>query len=109
MIVLYAATLLMGTVGTAAAVAIIGVQSILDTWSLLSGIFAGGLLGLFLLEMVSKRAGNLAAIVGVSLGVCTILCEWSTRSKACRPTSFTDVSRRSCFERSKLEVKTSCS
>ncbi|MGI9427560.1 MAG: sodium:solute symporter [Bythopirellula sp.] len=73
MIVLYAATLLMGTIGTTAAVAMIGVQSILDTWWLLSGIFAGGLLGLFLLGMVSKRAGNLAAIVGVSLGVCTIL------------------------------------
>ena len=73
MAVLYAGTLLMGTVGTAAAVAMIGVESILDTWWLLSGIFAGGLLGLFLLGMMSKRAGNLAAIAGVLLGVCVIL------------------------------------
>ena len=73
MTVLYAATLVIGTIGTAAGVAMIGVESILETWWKLSGIFAGGLLGLFLLGMVSQRAGNLAALVGVCLGVCTIL------------------------------------
>ena len=73
MIVLYMATLLLGAAGTMAAVAMIGVQSILDTWWLLSGIFAGGLLGLFLLGMLSKRGSNMAAIIGVLLGIGTIL------------------------------------
>ncbi len=73
MFVLYSATLLMGIAGTAAAVAMIGVQSVLDAWWLLSGIFAGGVLGLFLLGMMIRRAGNLAAVSGVVVGLATIL------------------------------------
>ncbi|TWU27718.1 sodium:solute symporter [Bythopirellula polymerisocia] len=73
MVVLYSATLLMGIAGTAAAVAMIGVQSVLDAWWLLSGIFAGGVLGLFLLGIMSRRTGNFAAVVGVVFGFIAIL------------------------------------
>ena len=73
MVVLYSATLLMGIAGTAAAVAMIGVQSVLDAWWLLSGIFAGGVLGLFLLGIMSRRTGNFAAVVGVAFGFIAIL------------------------------------
>lgn len=73
MAVLYFCTLMMGTLGTAASVAMIGVKSVLDTWWMLSGVFAGGMLGLFLLGMASKQAGKLAGAVGVIVGLLTII------------------------------------
>ena len=69
MMVLYTTTLTIGTAGTAAAVAMIGVKSILDVWWTLSGILAGGMLGLFLLGMISQRAKSPAAVVAVIIGV----------------------------------------
>ena len=39
----------MGGIGTGVALAMMGVESILDAWWKLSGVFAGGMLGLFLL------------------------------------------------------------
>ncbi|TWT97699.1 Sodium/glucose cotransporter [Botrimarina colliarenosi] len=73
MIVLYATTALMGAVGVGVALAMIGVNSALDTWWKLSGIFAGGLLGLFLLGVLAKRAKRPAALCGVIIGVLVIL------------------------------------
>lgn len=73
MIVLYAATAAMGAAGVSMAVAMLGVKSVLDAWWTLSGVFAGGLLGLFLLGMLSRRAGSGAALCGVIAGVATIL------------------------------------
>ncbi len=69
MMVLYGTTLVIGTAGTAAAVAMIGVKSILDVWWTLSGILAGGMLGLFLLGIISRRAKSPAAVVAVLIGV----------------------------------------
>jgi SSS family solute:Na+ symporter len=80
---LHLATLGMGTLGTGAALAMIGTRSLLDAWWTLSGIFAGGLLGLFLLGIVSRRADRHAAAIGVSLGVLVIL--WMTFSAALPP------------------------
>ena len=80
MIVLYTTTLTIGAAGTAAAVAMIGVKSILDVWWLLSGILAGGMLGLFLLGMISRRAKSPAAVVAVLIGVLTII--WMTLPSA---------------------------
>jgi SSS family solute:Na+ symporter len=76
MIVLYTATLAIGTAGTVAAVAMIGVKSILDVWWMLSGILAGGMLGLFLLGIISRRAKSPAAVVAVLIGILVIL--WMT-------------------------------
>ncbi len=70
--VLYAATLAVGAAGTGVAVAMIGQKSVLEAWWKLSGIFAGGMLGLFLLGLASRRARNSAAIVAVVVGVLVI-------------------------------------
>ncbi len=70
--VLRGATLGWGLVGTAAAMAIIGQKSALDAWWNLQGIFGGGLLGLFLLGLIVKKAGNPVAMVSVGLGTAVI-------------------------------------
>ena len=71
--VLHLATLVMGVAGTVAALAMLRVQSALDAWWNLQGIFAGGMLGLFLLGLISRRAGNPHAIVAVVAGVLLIM------------------------------------
>ena len=71
-------TLLMGVLGTGTALAMIGVASLLDAWWTLSGIFAGGVLGLFLLGMVSRNVDRAAAATATALGVVVIL--WMTLS-----------------------------
>ncbi|MBL8851049.1 MAG: sodium:solute symporter [Planctomycetaceae bacterium] len=53
-------------------------KSALDAWWLLAGIFGGGVLGLFLLGLISRRAGNLSGLIGVICGVLTIM--WMTLS-----------------------------
>ncbi len=72
MAVLRVATVGVGIVGTSVAVALIGQKSILDAWWKLQGIFAGGMLGLFLLGIVARRANGGAALVAVIIGVLVI-------------------------------------
>ena len=48
------------------------VQSALDAWWKISSIFSGGILGLFLLGLIVKRAGNVAAATAVTIGVLVI-------------------------------------
>lgn len=79
MVVLYISTMAWGVIGTTTAIAMMEVQSILDAWWQLAGIFSGGMLGLFLLGMISRKAGNAAAVIGVLLGVSVIL--WMTLSR----------------------------
>jgi len=76
--VLHGASLVWGTLGTGVALAMIGVKAALDAWWTLSGIFAGGMLGLFLLGLISRWAGNPAAVTAVVAGVLVIL--WMTLS-----------------------------
>lgn len=76
--VLFISTAVFGVLGIVTGISMIGVQSILDIWWQLSGIFAGGMLGLFLLGIISKKAGNKDAIAGVTAGVLVIL--WMTFS-----------------------------
>jgi SSS family solute:Na+ symporter len=76
--VLYGATVLFGVIGTGAALAMIGIKSVLDVWWTLSGTFAGGMVGLFLLGLIVKRAGNAAALAGVVLGTAVMV--WMTFS-----------------------------
>ena len=73
MAVLYGTTLLWGALGTGTAVSLIGVDSILDAWWILSGTFVGGMLGLFLLGLIARFAGNAAAVSGVMAGTAVIL------------------------------------
>jgi SSS family solute:Na+ symporter len=71
-------TVLAGAAGVAVAVALLGVRNLLDAWWLLSGAFAGGLLGLFLLGLLARRADRAAAVAATAIGVATIL--WLTLS-----------------------------
>ncbi len=70
--VLHGATIVWGLLGTAVALCFTRVESALDTWWMLASIFSGGIAGLFLLGMISKRASNAEAIVGVCLGALVI-------------------------------------
>ncbi|MBS1653387.1 MAG: sodium:solute symporter [Bacteroidetes bacterium] len=76
--VLHISTLFFGVAGLIAGLAMIGSKSILDVWWELSGIFAGGMLGLFLLGLISRRAKNTEAIIAVIIGILVIL--WMTFS-----------------------------
>ncbi len=71
--VLHIATVVFGLAGMFCGIAMIGVKSILDVWWQLSGIFAGGMLGLFLLGLISKKTGNLEAFSAVTVGILIIL------------------------------------
>ena len=74
--ILRASTLVWGILGTGVALAMMGQKSLLDAWWKLSGIFAGGMLGLFLLGLIARTANNAGAVTGVILGVLIIF--WMT-------------------------------
>ncbi len=74
--ILHVGTVLFGFAGMAAGIAMIGVKSILDLWWQLSGIFAAGMLGLFLLGIISRQTRNHEAIIASIIGVLVIL--WLT-------------------------------
>jgi len=78
MTLLHTATVVAGVAGVAAGIAMIGVKSVLDVWWQLSGIFAGGMLGLFLLGIISRQTRNHEAIIAISIGIVVIL--WMTLS-----------------------------
>ena len=71
--VLRVTTLVWGMCGTFMALAMIRVKSALDAWWNLSGVFSGGMLGLFLLGLISKRAKNPAAVTSVMIGILVIV------------------------------------
>ena len=77
---LYTSTFLFGLAGTTAALAMMQVKSALDAWWNLQGILSGGMLGLFLLGLISRRAKSPAAATGVIIGILVIL--WMTISPA---------------------------
>ena len=70
---LYIATIAAGVLGTGIAFAMINVRSALDTWWTLAGIFGGGMLGLFLLGVISRAAGKASALIAVAIGVLVIM------------------------------------
>jgi len=74
MLVLRCGTLLFGLAGTLVALAMMSVlKDALDIWWSLASIFSGGMLGLFLLGMISRRATSPTAATAVVLGVLVIL------------------------------------
>lgn len=75
---LHLATVGFGLLGMIAGIAMIGVKSILDVWWELSGIFAAGMLGLFLLGIVSRKTKNHEAIIATMIGIVVII--WMTLS-----------------------------
>lgn len=72
------ATLVLGILGTGTALLMIEIKSALDTWWSLAGIFSGGMVGLFLLGAISRKAHAPQAVVAMVAGLLTIV--WATFS-----------------------------
>ncbi len=73
MLVLYGGTVLWGILGTGLALLLVRLtESALDIWWTLSGVLGGGMSGLFLLGMISRKAGKTAGITGVCFGLALI-------------------------------------
>ena len=70
--VLYSSSVLFSVIAIAIAISMINVQSVLETWWKLASIFSGGMLGLFLLGLISKKVNNTSAVIGVILGLIVI-------------------------------------
>lgn len=75
---LHVSTIIFGVIGLCTGLAMIGSRSLLDIWWELSGIFAGGMLGLFLLGIISRKTRNPEAVIATIIGVIVIL--WMTFS-----------------------------
>ena len=69
MLVLKLSSVGVGVAGILVAFAFMSVQSALDAWWALASILSGGMLGLFLLGYISKKARNFDAVLGVVCGV----------------------------------------
>ena len=78
MLVLKLSSVGVGVAGILVAFAFMSVQSALDAWWALASIFSGGMLGLFLLGYISRKARNFDAVLGVVCGV--ILVCWIVKS-----------------------------
>src|SRR4030095_17137934 len=76
--ILHIATVVFGLIGLGTGIAMIGAKSLLDIWWELSGIFAGVMLGLFLLGLISRQTKNAEALTATIIGVIVIL--WMTFS-----------------------------
>jgi solute:Na+ symporter, SSS family len=70
--ILYLSSFLFSIISILIAIAMINVQSALETWWKLASIFSGGMLGLFLLGYFSKKVNNVSAVIGVIAGVIVI-------------------------------------
>ena len=70
--VLRLSSLVIGVLGILISLALVTVDSILDSWWKLSSIFSGGMLGLFLLGFLSRKARNIDAAIGVVCGFLVI-------------------------------------
>jgi len=70
--ILYISSFLFSLISILIAIAMINVQSALETWWKLASIFSGGMLGLFLLGYLVKKANNVAALIGVIAGILVI-------------------------------------
>ena len=69
MSVLHLSTIIWGGLGTAMALSLVSLtDSALDVWWTLSSVLGGGIVGLFLLGIISRQAGNAAAVTGVLAG-----------------------------------------
>jgi len=71
--VLYLATFFWGAASIAVAIAMIRVFTALDAWWSLAGMFSGGVLGLFLLGLICRKADNVAGAIAVVVGVLVIV------------------------------------
>jgi len=70
------ATLIVGLLGTGAALLMIRAGSILDVWWQISGIFGGALLGLFVLAFLGVRLRLWQGLVSIAASIAVIT--WGT-------------------------------
>ena len=78
--ILYFATIIVGILATLVGISITGVSSILDLWWKLSGIFAGGMLGIFSLSLIARFASPSVPVIAVITGTLVII--WMTAASA---------------------------
>ena len=78
MIILYSMSFILGVLGIGIGLAMMSVKSALDAWWSMASIFSGGMLGLFLLGYLSRKAKGVHALTGVVCGV--LLIAWMTLS-----------------------------
>ncbi|UCH14962.1 MAG: sodium:solute symporter, partial [Bacteroidales bacterium] len=71
--VLYLATFIIGVLGIIIGIALINVESALDAWWKLASIFSGGMLGLFLLGIISRTNRSIGPAIGVIIGSMLII------------------------------------
>ncbi len=71
--ILYISSLIFGVLAIFIALALVGVESVLDAWWGLASVFSGGMLGLFLLGYISKKVRNVDAAIGVIVGALLII------------------------------------
>jgi len=72
-------TVVLGIAGTGTALLMISIKSALDVWWNLAGMFSGGMLGLFLLGAISRRAAAPQAGIAMVAGLLTIT--WASVSR----------------------------
>jgi solute:Na+ symporter, SSS family len=70
--VLYVSSFMMGITSILIGLAFNGVSSALDAWWALASIFSGGILGIFLLGVLTRSKNNLPGIIGVISGLLVI-------------------------------------
>jgi SSS family solute:Na+ symporter len=73
---LRAMTIVWGALGTVFAILMIRAESILDVWWQISGIFGGGVLGMFILGLLKVRLHLWQGLV--SIGVSLVIISWGT-------------------------------
>jgi SSS family solute:Na+ symporter len=71
--VLYISSAIISIIGIGIGIAMINVKSALDAWWKLASIFSGGMLGLFLLGVISRYKNVIGAILGVIAGLIVII------------------------------------
>jgi solute:Na+ symporter, SSS family len=71
--ILYGSSLIFGILSIFIALALVGIESVLDAWWGLASVFSGGMLGLFLLGYLSKFVRSLDAAIGVVVGALLII------------------------------------
>ena len=70
--VLYTTSFFVGVIGICIGLAMQHIDGVLDAWWKLSSIFSGGMLGLFLLSLVTRKPSRVGSVIAVALGLCVI-------------------------------------
>ena len=65
-------TIIIGVIGTGAALLMMEVRTALDVWWQISAVFGGGMLGLFLLGIMVPKADTKTAMIATALGILVV-------------------------------------